>query len=243
MHMLEVKNVSKYFGGLAALKNVSFTYDGGILGIIGPNGAGKTTLFNVITGVYKPTSGKVFFEGKDITGLAPHKIRRLGIARTFQIPRPFGRETVLENVVVAGLFGRVGRVSREEVEKEAMELLEFVGLKDKADLRASSLNIFQRKLLEIARGLISRPKLLMLDEIVAGLTPAEVDRVVELVKKINKEMGVNIIWIEHVMRAIMRSAEWIIVLDFGEIISEGPPEKVAKDPKVIKAYLGEEYVA
>ena len=241
-HLLEVKGVWKFFGGLAALKNVSFTYDGGILGIIGPNGAGKTTLFNCITGVYRPSRGRVYFKGRDITGLKPHKICRLGIARTFQIPRPFGNETVLENVTAARLFGGAGAVSIKKAAEEAMEVIRFVGLEGKAGVRASSLNIHERKRLEIARALVTRPEVLMLDEVASGLTPAEVDGIVELIKEINRR-GVNVIWIEHVMRAIMRAAERIIVLDYGEIISEGPPEKVAKDPAVIKAYLGEEYVA
>ena len=238
--LLEVKNVWKFFGGLAALKNVSFTFNGGILGIIGPNGAGKTTLFNVITGVYKPTRGSVYFKGRNITGWKPHRICRLGIVRTFQIPRPFSNETVLENVVAARLFGGKKAVSHSEARREALEVLEFVGLKEKANVRASSLNIHERKRLEIARGLVTEPEILMLDEVASGLTPAEVDGIVELVREINKQ-GINIIWIEHIMRAIMRAAEHIIVLDHGEIISEGPPEKVAHDPKVIEAYLGEGY--
>jgi len=241
MTLLEVRNVWKYFGGLAALKNVSFRYDGGILGIIGPNGAGKTTLFNVISGVYRPSKGRVFFDGRDITGLKPHKICKLGIVRTFQIPRPFSNETVLENVVAARLFGGPGTISISEAEEETMEILEFIGLREKANVVAKSLNIHERKRLEIGRCLATKPKIMMLDEVASGLTPAEVDEMVELIKKINRT-GINIIWIEHVMRAIMRAAERIIVLDYGEIISEGPPEAVAKDPKVIKAYLGEEYV-
>ncbi len=239
MSLLKVINCWKLFGGLKALQNVNFEANQGILGIIGPNGAGKTTLFNVITGVYKPDKGKVFLKNRDITGLSPHTIRRLGISRTFQIPRPFINETVFENVLAAGFFGRVDKVSKKELIEETEKILEFVGLIDKRDEEASSLNIHQRKLLEIARGLITKPILLLVDEIASGLTPAEVDNVVSLIKKVN-EKGIGVIWIEHVMRAIMKAAERIIVLDYGKIISEGSPEKVAKDPLVIRAYLGEE---
>ncbi len=238
--MLEVENVSKNFGGLAALKDVSFSFDGGILGIIGPNGAGKTTLFNVIMGVYRPTAGRVVFKGMDIAGKKPHQICRIGIGRTYQIPRPFGRETVMENLLVAGFFGRVGRPSKKELVEDAEEILEFVGLKEKAHVKASSLNLHQRKMLELARAMMTKPKILLLDEIVSGLTPSEIDQVILKIKEIN-ERGIEILWIEHIMRAIRKTSERIIVLDHGEIISEGRPEEVANDPAVIKAYLGVEH--
>ncbi len=241
MPLLKVENVWKFFGGLAALRNVSFEYEGGIMGIIGPNGAGKTTLFNVITGVYKPTKGRVFFNGVDITGLKPHRICRLGIARTFQIPRPFINETVLENVMAASIFSGTSSTLKEARAK-ALNILSFIGLNSKAEVPAASLNLHERKLLEIARCLVTNPKILMLDEVASGLTPAEVDGIVNLIRRIH-EMGVNIIWIEHVMRAIMRAAERIIVLDHGEIIADGPPQEIARNPRVIRAYLGEEYVA
>jgi branched-chain amino acid transport system ATP-binding protein len=240
--VLEVKNVYKYFGGLAALKNVSFTFNGGILGIIGPNGAGKTTLFNIISGVYKPTKGYIYFKGMNITGLPPHKIAKLGIARTYQIPRPFARETAKENVMVAAIYGRMKSVTMEEADEEAEKLLDFVGLGEKKDVKAGALNIVERKLLELARALATEPKLLLIDEIAAGLTPGEVDNLVQLIKKINSRR-IEIIWIEHVMRAIMNAAERVIVLDFGELIADGTPKEVASNPRVIKAYLGEEYVA
>lgn len=240
--MLEVKNLSKYFGGLAALRDISFKYYGGIMGIIGPNGAGKTTLFNVLSGVYKPSRGKVYFIGNDITGLPPHKITKLGIARTFQIPRPFGRETVKENVMAAAIYGRQERLSSRQVEDEVMKALEFVGLDRKAEIKASALNIFERRALEFARALATKPKLLLIDELAAGLTPSEVDKITELVRTINSR-GIAVIWVEHIMRAIMRAADRVLVLNFGELIADGRPEEVASNPEVIKAYLGEEYVA
>jgi len=239
--ILQVENVTKRFGGLVALSNVSFeVYEGEILGLIGPNGAGKTTMFNVITGVYKPDEGRVIFMGTDITGWKPHKIARKGIARTHQIVKPFGDLTVLENTMVGAMFGtRYKEVGEEEARRIAEEVLEFVGLADKKDLPARVLNVQEKKRLELARALAEEPKLLLLDEVLAGLTPSEVERMLGLLRQIRKEKGITMVMIEHVMHAVMNLADRIVVLHFGRKLAEGTPEEVANNPEVIAAYLGD----
>ena len=233
--ILELKNVTKRFGGLVAVNNVSFKVrEKEFLGLIGPNGAGKTTLFNCISGLYKPNGGKIIFKGIDITGWPPHKIAMLGIARTFQIVRPLSNLTVLENVAIGAL--KKTNDTREAISK-AKEILEIVGLYDKRYLKARLLNVIEKKRLELARALATDPELLLLDEVAAGLTPAEVDELLELLRDIHRR-GMTIIMIEHVMRAIMNIAERIIVLHYGRLIAEGPPEAISKNPKVIEAYLG-----
>lgn len=241
LRLLEGSKVTKYFGGLAALKDVDFSVrDKQIVGLIGPNGAGKTTLFNCISGVYGLTSGTIKFGGQPITHLKTYEICRLGIGRTHQIVRPFLNLSVLENVMIGGLFGRPGSKNMREARNEALHHLEFTGLLDKKYVPASSLTLCDRKMLEIARALAIHPKIVLLDEVLGGLNMTEINRAMELIKKIRDECGVTVFWIEHVMTAVMNLAEHIIVLDYGSKIAEGPPQLVTSDKKVIDAYLGVE---
>ncbi len=243
--ILRIDNVTKRFGGLVALSNVSFdVYRGEILGLIGPNGAGKTTLFNVISGVYKPEEGRVFFKNKDITGWKPHKVARLGIARTHQIVKPFGDLSVVENTMIGALFGKkAGKISEAEAREIALDVLKFVGLYEKAELPARVLNVQEKKRLELARALAAEPELLLLDEVLAGLTPQEVEKVLVLLRKIRAEKGITMIMIEHVMHAVMNIADRIVVLHFGRKLAEGTPEEVASNQEVITAYLGDPELA
>ncbi len=238
LSLLELKRVSKHFGGLKAVNQVSFTLEKGeILGIIGPNGAGKTTLFNTITGFYKPDAGEIWFEGEKLIDLKPHQICKRGMVRTFQIVKPFLELTTLDNVMIAAL-NRTEHI-REATEK-ALQTIEQVGLKDKTQTLATGLTLPHRKRLELARALATEPKLLLLDEVMAGLTPTEVDELIRLLKEINRR-GITILLIEHVMRGVMALSQRVIVLNYGEKIAEGVPEEVVKDRQVIEAYLGEEF--
>jgi branched-chain amino acid transport system ATP-binding protein len=240
MPLLEVENLSVAFGGLAALAHVSLGVERGeIVGLIGPNGAGKTTLFNAITGFVRPTGGEIRFKAVPITGWPSHRICWSGIARTFQLVRLLPELTVLDNVLVAGSFGHrsAGRMSRAE----AGRLLERLGLGPRAQARAHTLPLADRKRLELARALATEPTLLLLDEVMAGLNATEIDTMVRLVGAINAS-GVSVLLIEHNMRAVMSLSHRIVVLSFGEKIAEGPPRVVAADRRVIEAYLGEEYV-
>jgi len=240
--ILQVQDVSKRFGGLQALAHVTFDLPTGqILGLIGPNGAGKTTLFNCINGIYPPEEGRVIFRGEDITGLKPYNIARHGLARTHQIVQPLEELTVLENVMAGSCFGHEQR-SLAEAEGIANEVLTFVGLAERHDQLAQSLNVAQKKRLELARALAAHPHLLLLDEALAGLNPTEVAEMVEVVRQI-RDQGVTILIIEHVMHALMNVSDRVIVLDYGEQIAEGTPDEVANDPLVIEAYLGDPELA
>ena len=242
--ILVVSNVVKKFGGLSALDDVSmYVNRGELVCLIGPNGAGKTTMFNAIDGVYKPTSGTISFKGQDITDLPPNKRCHLGIGRTFQITKPFGGMTVLENVAIGYLYGREKRSNplstkaMKESKEKAEAVLREMDFYDKKDALASTLNVPERKRLEICRALATNPDLLLLDEVVAGLNPSEVGDIVSLVREVN-ERGVTILMIEHVMKAVMSLSHRIYVLNFGKLIAEGTPAEISSNQLVIEAYLG-----
>ncbi|MDT8420056.1 MAG: ABC transporter ATP-binding protein [Desulfuromonadales bacterium] len=240
MSLLEVKNVTKKFSGLIAVNDVSLTVEAGqIVGVIGPNGAGKTTLFNCIAGALPPTSGSIIFNGKEIAGKKPYEICQLGVTRTFQVVKPFGSKTVLYNTMV-GAFAQTQHL--HEAEEKALEVLKFLDLDHKKDVVSKSLTLPERKKLELARALATQPKLLLLDEVMAGLRPSEVTEMLPTIRKIN-QTGVTIVIVEHIMQAIMNLSEKIYVISFGKKIAEGDPHDVVADEEVIKAYLGEEYVA
>ena len=238
--LLEVDDVSCHFGGVMANKNVSFAMpEGEILGLIGPNGAGKTTLFNIIAGAIKPSTGHVRFQGKDITGMRPHECCWLGIARTFQVVRNFEDMTVIENVMV-GAFVRTGR--QKEARAAAGEVLEWTGLADRAEVQAVELTPPEKRRLEVARALATQPQLLLLDEVLAGLTPAEAQSGSELVREI-RARGISVLMVEHVMEVLMPLVDRVVMMNLGELLKDGKPADIVRDKDVIAAYLGDRYRA
>lgn len=236
MSLLEVRNVSKLFGGLAASSDVSFTIQKGeILGLIGPNGAGKTTLFNIVDGFYPPTKGQVLFKGQVISGLKPHQICKLGIARTFQVVKPLQRMSVLDNVIASAFLRARNKAEAVEI---AMETIHFTGLDEDREVISRGLPLGKRKKLEIARALATRPELLLLDESFAGLNHSELNDSIEIIKKI-KARGITIMIIEHHMKVIMSISDRIVVINYGQRIAEGTPQEIRSNPLVVEAYLGE----
>jgi branched-chain amino acid transport system ATP-binding protein len=240
--LLEVEHLSKHFGGVHAVRDVSFTIGAGeIVGLIGPNGAGKTTLVNLLTGVHRPSSGVVRFEGVDVTAQRPHQAARRGLARTFQIVQPFPRMTVLENVAAGALFaGQAG--SRAESERLAAGYLAVVGLDRESDRLAATLTLPSRKRLELAKSLAMRPKLLLLDEVNAGLNTSEIDGALALIRRIAAS-GITVVLIEHLMKVVLSLSQRVLVLHHGQLLASGAPEAVMRDPQVVEAYLGARFAA
>ncbi|MBK8986312.1 MAG: ABC transporter ATP-binding protein [Chloroflexi bacterium] len=239
MSILTVENITKRFGGLVAVHNLSLNVENGeILGMIGPNGAGKTTAFNMISGYYRPDEGRVVFDGHDVTGRRPDQICKLGLARTFQVVKPFPQLSVLDNVIV-GAYNRTN--DKQEARQRAQDVIKFLDMTDMAGQLAGSLSVVGRKRLEIAKALATEPKMILLDEAMAGLRPVETDMMIELVRQISQQ-NIALLLVEHVMRVIMSLADRIVVIHHGEMIAQGEPQQVVRDKAVIDAYLGEEVV-
>jgi branched-chain amino acid transport system ATP-binding protein len=237
--ILDVDGLSVSFGGVQALQGVTFRVEPGkIVGVMGPNGAGKTTLFNLITGVYRPSAGKIRFGGAELQGLKPSRVCRAGIARTFQSGRPFTNLTVRENVLVGFFYGKERRGHHDEAQSEAERVLDFVGMAKQADRPVASLNIMERKIVELARALATRPTLLLLDELLAGMNPLDLDPAIAIIRRIRDELGITVFWIEHIMQVLMQTCEHLIVLHHGEKLAEGAPQTVAADRVVAEAYFG-----
>ncbi len=243
--LLEVDAVTKRFGGLPAVDGVTFGIDDGeIVAVVGPNGAGKSTLLKIIVGLERPTSGTVRLRGASVSGLTAHRVRRKGVAMAMQRPLPFGSMTVMENAVVSAMFGAGrGVVGEREARRRAAESLAFVGLDTRADQPVTSLNLHQLRFLELAKALVGRPQLLLLDEVMAGLNETELAASIRIVRSVRDELGTTIVWVEHVMSAVIQLAERAIVLNFGKVLAEGEPATVMRDPGVVDAYLGRAHVA
>jgi branched-chain amino acid transport system ATP-binding protein len=238
--MLRIEGLSKTFSGLQAVQNVTFEIkEKAVSGMIGPNGAGKTTIFNMVAGTFKPTSGKIYYRGQDITDLPPYKYTERGIARTFQIMKPLTHLTVLDNVISGAFFGRNENLGFNHARERAIEILEFTQLVDKREFIAKELGTPDKKRLELARALATKPDLLLLDEVMAGLNPTETDAAMDLIRAVNRS-GITIFMIEHVMRAVVDLCSEIVVLHHGEKISMGTPQHIVNDPMVIEVYLGKE---
>ncbi len=241
--MLRVAGLTKRFGGFTALNSVSFEVrEGEILGLIGPNGSGKTTAFNCISGALAPTAGSIRFKDHEIGGLTPDAICHRGLARTFQIPRPFRKLTILENVAVAAHYGATERLNEAEARRRAAEILDLVGLPTDAESAPTLLGAGGLKKLELARALATAPSLLLADESLGGLDPSEMAGAADMLRRVRRELGVTIVWVEHIMATLMRIVDRVVVLDHGEKIAEGAPLEIAEDPRVVEAYLGEKIV-
>lgn len=242
--MLTVNGLTKFFGGVAALTNVSFNIESGsFVGIIGPNGSGKTTLFNIVSGAYAPTQGEVLFEGNAITGLSPHKICQAGIARTFQIPHPIKTMSVVENVMLGVVFGGDRRnepYSEKAARSEAVEFINFVGLTANIDAYPDRLTAGDLRKLELARTLGTKPKILLADEVMSGLNREELKEASKILQKVRDDLGITIVWVEHIMHVLMKLVERVIVLNYGVLIFDGSPAAVCNDQQVIAAYLGQQ---
>jgi ABC-type branched-subunit amino acid transport system ATPase component len=239
--ILELDAVEKHFGGLPAVSGVSLTVDEGeILALVGPNGAGKSTLLKAISGVQPPNRGHIRFMGRELAGLRPHTVRQRGICMVLQAPRMFESMSVRDNVTLGAMFGgSEGRVAEHEAHDRATEALHFVGLTGRADNAVGSLNLHEQRFLELARALAGRPRLLLLDEVMAGLNETELQASIDIVRTARDRLGVTVIWVEHVMTAVMSLAERVVVLNFGEVLADGPPAVVMRDPQVATAYLGD----